>query len=107
MRIRNLYQYFSFLVNYLKNVYDVTIGYADTIVQSELDLIFRGLCPKSVHFSIKRVSPDVLDQKDDLLAKWLVDLWRSKEAKLTKFYAASNEAGRRFPVDAEDDVYQV
>ena len=40
--------------NYLANIYDLTIGYPDRIVQSEMVLFKEGLFPGNVHFDVKK-----------------------------------------------------
>lgn len=40
------------LAGYVKYLYDVTIGFGDMIVQSELDLVGQGLSPTDVQYQV-------------------------------------------------------
>uniref|UniRef100_A0A915DPF6 Phospholipid/glycerol acyltransferase domain-containing protein n=1 Tax=Ditylenchus dipsaci TaxID=166011 RepID=A0A915DPF6_9BILA len=54
-------------VDYVEYVYDVTVAYNDAIVQSEVDLVTLGLCPKQVHFDIRKFSVKDLPETDSEL----------------------------------------
>ncbi|RCN35142.1 Acyltransferase [Ancylostoma caninum] len=41
--------------NFVSYVYDISIAYPYNIVQSEVDLILKGDCPREVHFHIKKI----------------------------------------------------
>lgn len=94
-------------MNYVKNIYDITVAYADSIVQSELELVFNGACPKNVHFIVNEYNVDTLPEKDDLVAKWLNEIWEVKEAKLRKFYASNDVFGRKFDQDPGAERFHV
>ncbi|CAB3396996.1 unnamed protein product [Caenorhabditis bovis] len=72
--------------NNIKFLYDVTIGFGDAIVQSEVDLVVHGVCPKEVFYQIRKIPIEEIPANDEDLGKWLVELWRQKEEKLKKFY---------------------
>uniref|UniRef100_A0A0K0D9T5 Glycosyl-4,4'-diaponeurosporenoate acyltransferase n=1 Tax=Angiostrongylus cantonensis TaxID=6313 RepID=A0A0K0D9T5_ANGCA len=57
----------TFIAGYINYVYDVTIGFGDCIVQSEVDFFAHGL------------------------SNWLIDLWKEKEEKLRRFYSVERE----------------
>ncbi|KAL7070783.1 hypothetical protein ACQ4LE_009965 [Meloidogyne hapla] len=67
-------------------IYDVTVGYGDQIVQSETDLVLRGMCPKDVHYLIQQIPDSSLPEDDEQLEKWLKDKWAKKEQILYNFY---------------------
>uniref|UniRef100_A0A914LSK4 Phospholipid/glycerol acyltransferase domain-containing protein n=1 Tax=Meloidogyne incognita TaxID=6306 RepID=A0A914LSK4_MELIC len=67
-------------------IYDVTVGYGDQIVQSETDLVLRGMCPKDVHYLIQQIPDSSLPKDDEQLEKWLKDKWAKKEKILHNFY---------------------
>ncbi|KAH7730486.1 ACL-9 protein [Aphelenchoides avenae] len=72
---------------YVEYIYDVTVAYADAIVQSEVDLVTLGLCPKKVHFDIRRIPVRSIPHSEDDLADWLKKLWMEKEERLRQFYS--------------------
>ncbi|VDK58770.1 unnamed protein product [Gongylonema pulchrum] len=74
--------------DYVKNVYDVTVGYSDGIVSSELEILLKGRFPHSVHFDIKWYKENELPSDEHELAIWLTKLWNDKEHRLEKFYKA-------------------
>lgn len=100
--------------NYIDCLYDVTVAYSDAIggwlsppeewlywigngiilVQSEFDLVCLGLCPREVHFDVRRIPINQLPEKDEELGIWLKELWREKEEKLRRFYALPREKCR-------------
>lgn len=89
-------------MNYIRNVYDVTIAYPDTIVQTELDFIRLGACPRNVHFDIRKIDIGSLPASRTDLSSWLIDLWKSKEERLEKFYSEQDPEKRR--LDTEYDA---
>ncbi|KAI1722764.1 acyltransferase domain-containing protein [Ditylenchus destructor] len=80
--------------NYVEYVYDVTVAYSDAIVQSEVDLVALGLCPKQVHFDIRKIPVGDLPETDEGLDFWLKKLWAEKEERLRKFYSQPHNAQR-------------
>jgi hypothetical protein len=78
-------------------VYDVTIGYPEHIVASEMELLKQGHFPESVHFDIKRYDiGEICGHETDKnkavdASKWLTNLWRAKEQRLKDFYEGSRE----------------
>uniref|UniRef100_F1L750 Lysocardiolipin acyltransferase 1 n=1 Tax=Ascaris suum TaxID=6253 RepID=F1L750_ASCSU len=74
---------------YIRYVYDVTVGYPNGMVNSEVELLMKGRFPKEVHFDIKRydISEVPLDEAD--AAAWLNKLWREKERRLEHFYTTN------------------
>ena len=69
----------------LDAVYDVTIGYPDTISKTELQF-GKGIMPREVHFYTKSYDAKDLPLDDDGLAQWCKDRWREKEERLKDFY---------------------
>lgn len=95
-------------VGYVKNIYDVTVGYADLIVQSEFQLILQGACPKNIHFHVSKVDIDSLPEQDESVTKWLINRWNEKESKLSYFYNNSNlEQQRTFMKEPNDVVFEL
>lgn len=96
-------------VGYIKNIYDVTVAYADAIVQSEFELFYNGSCPKNIHFHVSKVDIDSLPKEDDeLTADWLTDRWKTKEEKLAQFYHSDDAQYRAFKIDSNyDEVFGV
>ncbi|VDM92863.1 unnamed protein product [Onchocerca ochengi] len=91
-------------VKYIKTIYDVTVAYADAIVQSEFELVSNGSCPKNIHFHVSKVNVDSLPEKDDeLIAQWLVNRWKAKEEKLAQFYNSDDVQHRVFKIDSDCD----
>ncbi|EYC29021.1 hypothetical protein Y032_0007g3547 [Ancylostoma ceylanicum] len=71
---------------YIDHIYDVTIGFGDCIVQSEVDFAVHGVCPKDVHYQVRKLNIADLPKGDKELGEWLVELWKEKEEKLRRFY---------------------
>lgn len=84
---------------YIKHIYDVTVAYADSIVQSELDLLRLGACPKNVHFDVRKLDINDLPEQDDRIVNWLIDLWVKKEERLQNFYSQSSISERHLDTE--------
>lgn len=100
-----------YLDNYITTVYDVSIAYPQHIVESEIELVKGGRFPESVHFDIKRYDVNEIcgneaDKPVDA-SKWLVNLWKAKEARLKKFYMGNEGDQRRFQPSGEAFVWPV
>ncbi len=67
-------------------MYDVTVAFTAGLVQSEIALITHGICPKHVHYHIRKIDVEELPQGDAQLSKWLIELWEKKEEQLREFY---------------------
>ncbi|WKY12906.1 hypothetical protein Q1695_004041 [Nippostrongylus brasiliensis] len=91
---------------YIDYVYDVTIGFGDCIVQSEIDFAKNGVCPKDVYYQVCKLDVDTLPTGDKELAKWLMNLWHEKEEKLRRFYALPPEE-RHFENTPNGKDYEV
>lgn len=85
----------------------MTVGYADSIVQSEMGLFFHGACPKNIHFDVHKISIDSLPFNKDDLSKWLIGHWRSKEQKLKEFYSESTVERRHFKIEDAAQMFEV
>ena len=59
-----------FLGGYINCVYDVTVGYPDAIVQTELDLV-KGKAPECVHFDIRRINISEVPRTSSEIASWI------------------------------------
>ncbi|VDM15949.1 unnamed protein product, partial [Wuchereria bancrofti] len=81
--------------SYLKNVYDITVGYPDEIISSELEILRNGRFPHAVHFDVKRYNENDLPQDNTGLINWINNIWREKEDRLKNFYKA-DVANRKF-----------
>ncbi|KAH7730485.1 CRE-ACL-8 protein [Aphelenchoides avenae] len=98
--------------NYIEYVYDVTVGYPRTIVESEIKLVKTGKFPDEVHFDVKRYKlEEVLGGRVDGTeevdaSRWLTDLWKSKEERLKEFYSRPPEE-RQFDPSGERYVWPV
>ncbi|VDM48528.1 unnamed protein product, partial [Toxocara canis] len=101
------YREYTLSAGYIKHVYDVTVAYADSIVQSEVDLLKLGACPRSVHFDVRKVDAASLPEDDEELAKWLVELWRKKEDRLEQFYAQESIWDRTLDMEPDAAVFNV
>lgn len=96
--------YDIFSVEYINAVYDVTVGYADSIVQSEFELFSNGSCPKNIHFHVSKIDVNSLPANDDeLIGKWLTKRWKKKEEMLGQFYHSDDVKHRTFKIDPEND----
>lgn len=82
---------------YIDYVYDVTIGFGDCIVQSEVDFFLHGVCPKDVHYQVRKFDINDLPLDDAGLSTWLTDLWKEKEEKLRRFYSVEPKR-RKFEI---------
>uniref|UniRef100_A0A0N5AZV1 PlsC domain-containing protein n=1 Tax=Syphacia muris TaxID=451379 RepID=A0A0N5AZV1_9BILA len=89
---------FSFLLqnmlkkDYLKYVYDVTVGYPKELVTGETEIIKHGLFPKEVHFDIRRYDiSEIAKESEDDIANWLCKVWAHKEDRLARFYQKENK----------------
>ncbi|UMM36063.1 hypothetical protein L5515_008391 [Caenorhabditis briggsae] len=83
--------------NYIKNVYDLTIAYSGTIVDTEKKLL-GGNFPDKVHLDVKKYKLDDIPEGDGC-EKWLTNLWETKEKRLKKFYEKEERleaSGHRF-----------
>ncbi|VBB33215.1 unnamed protein product, partial [Acanthocheilonema viteae] len=96
-------------VGYIRNIYDVTVAYADAIVQSEFELFSNGSCPKNIHFHVSKVDVDSLPENDDeLIALWLTNRWKAKEGKLAQFYHSDDAKHRAFKTDSNyDEIFEL
>lgn len=94
-------------MGYIKNIYDVTVAYADSIVQSELALLLKGACPKNVHFDIRKHDVASLPASDVELSQWLIDLWAKKEIRLSNFYSEECLSKRRLDTVDGAEIFLV
>ncbi|KAI6213723.1 Acl-9 [Aphelenchoides besseyi] len=105
-------------IEYIFDVYDVSIGYPDSVIESEFELLKNGRFPKQVHFDVKRYTVDEVTggetDKNKFVdaTKWLTDLWRHKEERLKRFYEEDREfvpsgVGYVWPVDRFVFAYYV
>uniref|UniRef100_A0A158Q7P2 PlsC domain-containing protein n=1 Tax=Elaeophora elaphi TaxID=1147741 RepID=A0A158Q7P2_9BILA len=89
--------------NYLKNVYDITIGYPDEIVSSEMEILQNGRFPHAVHFDVKRYKESDLPNDNSGLADWINKIWREKENRLENFYKADVAHRKFLSCNGKDD----
>ncbi|VDN00967.1 unnamed protein product [Thelazia callipaeda] len=82
--------------NYIKNIYDVTVGYPDEIVSTEFEVLIYGRLPNSVHFNVKQYKENDLPKSDRDLAEWINAIWKEKEIRLEKFYKSDSEERKFF-----------
>uniref|UniRef100_A0A0N4ZRD9 PlsC domain-containing protein n=1 Tax=Parastrongyloides trichosuri TaxID=131310 RepID=A0A0N4ZRD9_PARTI len=92
-------------LQYIDYVYDVTVAYADKIVQGEDDIVKLGVFPKNIHFDIKKINVKDIDITDDGIEEWLKNKWTEKETKLEKFYEISQENLRTFYSDTKPNEH--
>ncbi|CAJ0578551.1 unnamed protein product, partial [Mesorhabditis spiculigera] len=101
--------------NYIKYLYDVTIGFKDAIAQSEADMCFKGLVPTDIHYQIRKIPITELPEDDEGLKDWLTKLWAEKNEKLRDFYTRRRKSaetfentpnGRSWPMTAEAGRFQ-
>lgn len=83
---------FTFTVDQLRqtkmidSVYDITVGYCDTVPEKgEMD-IGNGNIPQEMQFLINRYPISALPQNKEDLDNWCVEKWKEKESCLEKFY---------------------
>ncbi|CAD5231788.1 unnamed protein product [Bursaphelenchus xylophilus] len=87
--------------DYIKYVYDVTVGYPKGIVNSEVELLRTGKVPGEVHFDIRRYNvEEVIGKEEHHPSNWLKNIWIEKEEKLRKFY----EEDGQFEPSGEDSA---
>jgi len=86
---------FVFSVELLRDkidaIYDITIGYQNSIPQGEKDLM-NGKFPEEVHFHCERVDIKEIPKEEKALEKWCEERWEKKEKLLKEFYAT-----KKFP----------
>lgn len=70
---------------HLDAVYDVSVGYPKTLVQSEVDL-FTGHVPEEIHFHFKRYNSKDIPESEGDLRIWLEERWKEKEEQMRQFY---------------------
>uniref|UniRef100_A0A915PFH5 Phospholipid/glycerol acyltransferase domain-containing protein n=1 Tax=Setaria digitata TaxID=48799 RepID=A0A915PFH5_9BILA len=101
---------FSYMVqlmrekSYLKNVYDITVGYPDGVVCSELEILQNGRFPHAVHFDVKKYNENDLPKDNCGLVDWINKIWREKESRLENFYKA-DIPHRKFLPNSEKCVW--
>lgn len=93
--MKNYFLFFLAAESYLKNIYDITVGYPDEIVSSELEILQNGRFPHAVHFNVKRYKENDLPKDNCGLANWINKIWQEKENRLKNFYKA-DIAHRKF-----------
>ncbi|VDM56536.1 unnamed protein product [Angiostrongylus costaricensis] len=57
--------------HFITYVYDISVAYPYNIVQSEVDLVVKGVCPREVHFHIKKIPVNELPTSEVECARWL------------------------------------
>uniref|UniRef100_A0A0K0CVN7 PlsC domain-containing protein n=1 Tax=Angiostrongylus cantonensis TaxID=6313 RepID=A0A0K0CVN7_ANGCA len=57
--------------HFITYVYDISVAYPYNIVQSEVDLVVKGVCPREVHFHIKKIPVNELPNSEVECARWL------------------------------------
>lgn len=88
--------------SYLKNVYDITVGYPDEIVSSELEILQNGRFPHAVHFDVKRYKENDLPKDSCGLADWINKIWKEKENRLENFYKADVTQRKFLPCNTKN-----
>ncbi|XP_013391730.1 LOW QUALITY PROTEIN: lysocardiolipin acyltransferase 1-like [Lingula anatina] len=78
--------------NALDAIYDVTVGYPDSIPQTEQALL-HGNLPKEVHFYCKRHPVVTIPITEEGLGTWLQNQWEKKEECLKNFYEEKQFTG--------------
>ena len=71
--------------NNLDQVVDVTIGYPQTMVQNEDDLLTKRF-PEEIWFRVRVFNVETLPQDSKALTQWLIERWEEKENILKIFY---------------------
>ncbi|CAI4223439.1 unnamed protein product [Auanema sp. JU1783] len=84
--------------NYITYLYDVTVAYPHNIVQSEIDLVLKGSCPREVHFHVKKIDVREVPKDEAGVGRWLTSLWIEKEERLCKYYAEPIPSKRMFDI---------
>ncbi|MFH4976691.1 hypothetical protein AB6A40_003400 [Gnathostoma spinigerum] len=90
---------------YIDYIYDLTVAYPDNIVQSEVALILKGLAPKRVHCSIKRIDISCVPRNDQDIAKWINELWTEKDETLKRYYSLPIKE-RCFPLTPDGLIWE-
>ncbi|VDN54588.1 unnamed protein product [Dracunculus medinensis] len=57
--------------NYISCIYNVTVAYPENTVQSEIDLVLKGIAPSKVHFNIERIDRTSIPRQESDIAKWI------------------------------------
>lgn len=86
----------------MKNIYDITVGYPDAIVSSEMEMLKNGCFPHAIHFDVKKYSENDLPQDESGLTNWINQIWREKEHRLVNFYKADIAHRKFLPCDEKN-----
>lgn len=91
--------------NGLEQIVDVTVSYPENMLQSETDLV-TGNIPRVIVFTVQCYDlEDIPSDNDALLAHWVEDRWRQKEAFLKEFYKFKDYSGNNgYSVDENRDI---
>ncbi|VDO65759.1 unnamed protein product [Haemonchus placei] len=92
--------------NYVTYVYDISIAYPYNIVQSEVDLVLKGSCPREVHFHVKKIPVAEVPRNEAECGRWLNERWLQKEATLEQYYSEPKPYNRRFPMEKSQMVWK-
>lgn len=49
----------------------MTVAYPENTVQSEIDLVLKGIAPSKVHFNIERIDRTSIPRQESDIAKWI------------------------------------
>ncbi|KAK6043698.1 hypothetical protein COOONC_18797 [Cooperia oncophora] len=92
--------------NFVTYVYDVSIAYPYNIVQSEVDLVLKGSCPREVHFHVRKIPVNDVPRNEVDCGRWLNERWTEKEATLEEYYSEPKPYNRRFHVEKGQSVWK-
>jgi len=95
---------------YFSTLYDISVGYGGHIVQGEMDLIVRGMCPEKAYFHVEKVDlGELAGKSEEELAEWLKKRWVRKEETMRDFYRTGSfgASGERFQVTALSLPFQL
>ena len=67
-------------------VYDLTVGYPDNFVPTEVELMKNANFPREIHYHIIRHDASTIPTTDEGIEKWLRERWAEKEERLKYFY---------------------
>ena len=69
----------------LDAIYDVTIGFPDTLPKTEMDFL-GGTTPRQIDFHIKSHDDSEIPTDENELSKWCQERWQEKEELLRGYY---------------------
>lgn len=97
---------FTYIVNKMREegldaIYDITIGFPDTLPKTEVDFV-NGTMPQHIDFHVKSYEDSVVPRDPEELGTWCEDRWKEKEEFLHDYYSNNGTFKDNQPSVEED-----